>query len=443
MRNNLRTFYILVISQIISLIGSRMSGIALGIWVFNETGNATPTLLAVFFAHLPLMISGIFAGVLADRWNRRRMMLFGDAGQAVGTLLLLLSFLSGRFELWHLYTITFLQGVLGVFQIPAMEASVTMLVPEEYRDRANTLRQLNWAISGLIAPALTGAIYALIDVTGIMGIDLATFIIAAGVLAVIHIPQPAQSTEGQAVQGSIWQEMTGSMRFLWERRVLFNLMIYAAVLNFLLHGPISLATPYILTLTGSEATLGIILTVVNVGVLIGGILMMIWGGTRPRIHGIMIGILFRALCLIIYGIVRTPLSLGIASFFLLFANPLIDASFLSVMQNKTPPDMQGRVFALLMQLMYIAQPLSILLTGPFVDRILEPAIESPGWAVVAPLVGSQPGSGMGLLLVVAGALMLIMTAVVYAIPQTRSMEDDLPDYTALEEGMDAQPAPAI
>jgi DHA3 family macrolide efflux protein-like MFS transporter len=438
MRSNLRTFYVLTISQIISLIGSRMSGLALGIWVFNETGNATPPLLTIFFAHLPLMFGGTFAGVLADRWNRRRMMLVGDAGQAVGTLLLLVSFLSGHFELWHLYTIVFFQGVLGVFQLPAMEASVTMLVPEEHRDRANTLRQLNWAISGLIAPALTGAIYTLIDVTGIMGIDLATFIIAAGVLAVIHIPQPRQTDEGRAIQGSIWQEMVGGMRFLWERRVLFNLMIYSAVLNFLLHGPVSLTTPYILTLTGSETTLGIILTVVNIGVLAGGIVMMIWGGTRPRIHGIMIGLMFRALCLMIYGIVRTPLSLGVVSFFLLIANPLIDASFLSVIQAKTPPDMQGRVFSLLIQLMYIAQPLSILLTGPFVDRILEPAIESPGWAAVAPLVGSQPGSGMGLLLVVAGVAMLIMTAVVYALPRTRSLENDLPDYVALAE---AQPAP--
>ncbi len=443
MRNHLRTFYILTVSQIISLIGSRMSGLALGIWVFNETGDATPPLLVMFFAHLPMVIGGSFAGVLADRWNRRRMMLFGDAGQALGTLLLLLSFLSGRFELWQLYTITLLQGVLGMLQAPAMEASVTMLVPEDHRDRANTLRQLNWAISGMVAPALTGMLYALINVTGVIAIDLATFVIAASVLAVVHVPQPAQSAEGQTSQGSLWQEMLVSIRFLWERRVLFNLMIYAAVLNFLLAGPISLATPYILTLTGSEATLGIILTVTNIGVLAGGIIMMIWGGTRPRIHGIMIGILLRALSLVIYGIVRTPLSLGIASFFMLFANPLIDASFMSVMQIKTPPDMQGRIFALLNQLMYIAMPLSLLLTGPFIDRVMEPAVESPWWSVVAPLVGDQPGSGMGLLLVITGALMLIMTVVVYAIPATRSLEDDLPDYAVQEEGMETQPAPAL
>jgi hypothetical protein len=92
--------------------------------------------------------------------------------------------------------------------------------------------------------------------------------------------------------------------------------------------------------------------------------------------------------------------------------------------------MQGRVFSVLFQMMYIANPLSSLLTGPLVDRWLEPAVGTPGWWWVAPLVGSQPGSGMGLLLFVSGAVILVMTAVVYAWRRTRTVEVDLPDYHA-------------
>lgn len=80
---NLRTFYILIITQTLSLIGSRVSGLALGIWLFNETGNATPLALVAFFGVVPSVIMQGFAGVVADRWDRRYVMALSDAGQAV------------------------------------------------------------------------------------------------------------------------------------------------------------------------------------------------------------------------------------------------------------------------------------------------------------------------------------------------------------------------
>jgi DHA3 family macrolide efflux protein-like MFS transporter len=441
--HRLRTFYILTVTQVISLIGSRMTGVALGIRVFNDTGNSTPLLLASFFTALPLMVGGSLAGVLVDRWQRRLVLIASDTGQAVGTFLLLLSFATGRFQLWQLYAATFLQGLLGMLQRPAMEASVTMLVPEGHRDRANAIRQITGPAAGMIAPVIAGFAYAAIGVTGVMTIDLVTFVLAITVVAMVRIPQPVQTAEGRATQGSVWQEMRGAFRYLWTRRVLFYLMIYAACLNFALSGPLNLTTPYILTLTGSEETLGTLLGIMNLGIVLGGILVGIWGGTRPRIHGIMIGILFRATWLFLFGVARTPVMLGIALFFVLFTNALIDASFMSILQLKVPPDMQGRIFALLFQMMYIANPLSLLLTGPIIDRVLEPAVGAPWWRLVSPLVGSQPGSGMGLLMAAAGAAISLLTLVVYAWPRTRSVESDLPDYAALASAPAREEAAAV
>jgi MFS family permease len=429
-RNHLRTFYVLTVTQVLSLIGSAMSHVAIGIRVFDDTGNTTPLLLASFCAAVPMMLGGSVAGVFVDRWNRRRVLIATDAMQAAGTLLLMLSFLSGRFQLWHLYAVAVAQGTLSMLQRPAMEASVTMLVPQGHRDRANAIRQITGPAASIVAPVLTGFAYTLIDVTGVMLVDLATAASAVVVVSLVAIPQPRQTAEGKAGQGVFWKELWSGLQFVWSRRMLFVLMIYAAFLNFLLSGPMSLTTPYLLTLTGSKATLGVLLGIMNLGIVVGGIAMMIWGGTRPRIHGIMLGLMFRALWLAIYGLVRTPPMLALALFFIYFANPLVDASFMSILQLKVPPDMQGRVFALLYQMMYIANPLSLLVTGPLVDRMLEPAVGSATWHVVAPLVGEQPGSGMGLLLFLAGAAILIMTALVYAMPKTRRVEADLPDYAA-------------
>lgn len=435
MRQGVRTFYTLTITQVFSLIGSLMTGVAVGIWVFNETGDSTPLMLASFFNALPLMAGGSVAGVLADRWKRRHILIASDAGQAAGTFLLWLSFLSGSFQLWHLYAVSLWQGLLGMLQRPAMEASVTMLVPENHRDRANAIRQMAGPTAGVIAPVVTGFIYAAVGVAGVMAIDLLTFAVAIAVVCLVQIPQPAQTAEGRAAQGSLWAEMQGGFRFLWARRVLFYTMIYAAFLNFLLAGPMRLTTPYIITLTGSEQMLGVLLGILNLGIVTGGVVMSVWGGTRPRVHGIMVGLLVRSFFLMMYGVARTPPALGVALFFVFFTNPLVDASLMSLMQLKVPPDMQGRVFALLFQMMYIANPLSLLLTGPLVDHALEPAVGGPGWEVVAPLVGSRPGSGMGLLLVIAGGVLFALTLAVYAHPKLRSLERDLPDYVAVTDAV--------
>jgi MFS family permease len=426
----LRTFYILTITQVLSLIGSIMTHTAIGIKLFSDTGNSTPILLSSFFSALPLMVGGILAGVLVDRWPRRRVLIASDAAQAIGTLLLYLSFSFDLFELWQLYAIAFIQGLFGMLQRPAMEASVTMLVPESHRDRANAIRQITGPTAGIIAPVITGFVYALVGVTGVMIVDLITFVVAITVVYLVRIPQPAQTEQGRATQGSIWQEMRGGLQFLWSRRILLYLMVYAAFLNFLLSGPMRLNTPYILTQTGSEATLGALLGLMNLGIVIGGIIMSIWGGTRPRVHGIMLGLLFRAFWMAVYGLARTPFTLGLALFFVFFTNALIDGSFMSLLQIKVPPDMQGRIFALLFQMMYIANPLSLLLTGPLVDKLLKGATDRSAWRLVAPIVGSQPGSEMGLVLFVAGSLIFLLTLFVYALPRVRSVEADLPGYTA-------------
>src|SRR5690606_36424183 len=99
--NNLRTFYFLVITQTLSIIGSRMTGVALGIRVYTETGNAAPLLLFSFFNELPAMLGSSFAGVFVDRWNRKRVLVLSDSGQALGSLLLLISFSTVQFQLWH------------------------------------------------------------------------------------------------------------------------------------------------------------------------------------------------------------------------------------------------------------------------------------------------------------------------------------------------------
>ena len=437
MHRSLRTFYILIVTQMLSLIGSEMTALAVGIRVFKDSGSATPLAMAAFFAAVPRIVAASFAGVLADRWDRRYVMVIADAGQAVGTLLLLISFASGQFQVWHLYVVSLIQAAFGTFQGPAFAASVTMLVPDEQRDRANAILQMRSPAAGIIAPALAGLLFALVDVTGVMAIDLLTFGVAMVVVILVHIPRPEQTAEGRAMQGAFWQEMLVGFRFLWARRPMLIMVTAATVVNFFLNMVGVLFTPYILSLTGSETTLGMLMSATSAGAIAGGIVMSIWGGTRPRVHTALPGIFVTGVFFALFGVTRSPLAMGIVLFGLMFPIPMVNAAFDSILQTKTPPDLQGRVFAAVIQVAMLASPVAYLLAGPLADRVFEPAVGGMGWDLFAPLVGSRAGSGIGLMAVIAGALVTATAAAFYAMPAVRHMEATLPDYKPAAAGEEA------
>jgi MFS transporter, DHA3 family, macrolide efflux protein len=430
-QRSLRTFYTLILTQTFSLIGSQMTEIALGIWVFQDTGNATPLALVAFFSAVPRIIAPSLAGVLADRWDRRYVMVIADIGQAVGTVLLMFSFLFGTFALWQLYVVSAISAAFAMFQGPAFQASVTMLIPDDHRDRANALQQLTGPAAGIVAPMLTGLLFAAVDVAGVMAIDLFTFVVAMIVVMLIHIPRPEQTEEGRAAQGTLWQEAQVGFRYLWNRRPLFMLLLSAMCVNFFFNMVGVLFTPYVLSLTGSETTLGVLMSVMSAGAILGGIIMGVWGGTRPRVHTILPGIMITGFLFGIFGITRAPVLMGLALFGMMIPLPIINAAFTSVLQLKTPADLQGRVFSAVTQVAMLLSPISYLLAGPLADKVFEPAVGTATWDIVAPLVGTQEGAGMGLMAVIAGTLIILSTAFFYAMPMVRHMEATLPDYEAV------------
>lgn len=422
------TFYTIILTQTLSLIGSRISGLAIGFYIFEQTQQATPLALVSFFSVIPMILASSIFGVLADRWDRRLVMIIADAGQAVGTVLLLLSFLSGTFEIWHLYVITFFQSIFGVFQAPAFQASVTMLIPDHQRDRANAIQQLTGPMAGVIAPMIAGVVFAAVGVVGSILVDLTTFLVAVVIILNVRIPRPEVSAEGAAARGSIWRESLGGFAYLLQHKTLLACLIYISLINFLINGAMTINTPYLLSRTGNAETLGVLLGIMNVGGLIGGVIIGIWGGTRPRVHTIFPGMIFSGVFLMFTGMMSSAPTLGATLLLMMIPLPMANALFMSMMQSKVPPDIQGRVFAVIGQISMLLMPLAALASGPLADNVFEPAVTQAGWEVVAPFVGTGSGAGMGLLFVLFGAGVWISTVIVYAIPAIRRIETTLPDY---------------
>jgi MFS family permease len=429
-RTRLAVFYALLVTEAVSLIGSQISGYAVSIAVFRATGHATPLALVAFFSTAPGVLLGGYAGALADRFDRRGMMLIANLGFTVCSGLLVLSFASGAFRLWHLYALTLGAASFAALERPAFQASIAMLVPDRHRDRANAIRQVTGSAAGVIAPAVAGMLYALVGVVGSISIDIATFIAAIGVLALVRIPRAVETTEGRAMRAAVWAQVFDGFRYMAARPALLGFCGYISVVNFVANTAVVLLTPYVLARTGSAQLLGVVMAVMSAGGIAGALVISAGGRIGSRMNTVMLGIVAAALFLGLAGVAREAFGIGASLFLMLFALAFTDAPFWSILQAKVAPDLQGRVFAAYLQVIMLLGPLASLVAGPLADRVFEPAIRKPVWHSVGWLVGVRPGAGMGMMFVVAGVLVLALSLAVYAIPAVRRLEADLPDHAA-------------
>ena len=426
----LAVYYALLVTQAVSLIGSQVSQYAVGIAIYRATGHATPIALVAFFSTVPAIVLGGLGGALADRFDRRGMMLIANLGYVVVSGLLLLSFASGAFQLWHLYALTAGGAVFAAVERPAFQASVAMLVPDSHRDRANAIGQMTGPAAGIIAPALAGILFAIVGVVGSIAIAIVTFIAALSVLAVVRIPRPGETAEGLAMRTSIWRQAFDGFRYLAARRTLLGVCAYASVVTFLANMALVLLTPYVLARTGSAQVFGVVLGMMNVGGIAGALAVGAWGRIGSRMNAVMLASIVAGLCICLAGAARGAPAIGASLFAMAFAIAFANAPFLSILQAKIAPDLQGRVFAAYFQVAMFMTPLAAVIAGPLADRVFEPARRQPAWQSVSWLVGAGLGAGMGLMFVLAGALVLALSLAVYAIPSVRRLEDDLPDHGA-------------
>jgi DHA3 family macrolide efflux protein-like MFS transporter len=428
--HGLRTYYLLMATQTVSQVGSRISFFAVGISVFTQTSHATPIAIISFCQTLPWILGAGFAGAIADRYDRRRLLILANVGFVITSGLLLASFASGAFRLWHLYVLALINSTILTISGPAFRASVAMLVPESHRDRANAIGQMTGPAANAISPALAGLLYALIGVAGAILIDIATFAVAIAALLAVRIPMPAKTGEGAAMARAVWRQAFDGMLYLWRRPPLLGLCLVVSIVSFLMGGLGVLILPYPLARTHSTLAFGIVLACADVGTIAGAAAMAAWGGTRPRIHTVMLALLVAGLLLAVAGMARTTPELAASFFAFMFMLPFVNTASTSIFQAKVAPDVQGRVFAAMGQVAMLTMPLAFLIAGPLTDRVAEPAVRSPAWKSVAWLVGANAGAGMGLLLVIGGLATAALSLVAYALPAMRRLEATLPDHAA-------------
>lgn len=420
------------LGQVVSLLGTAMSGFGLTIWAYELTGSATALALVGFFFVTPLLIMSPIAGALVDRSNRKFMMLISDLASGLATLVVFYLYSTGKLQIWHLFITGAFSGAFQAFQWPAFSAAITTMLPKEQYGRANGMMALAESGSGIFAPLLAGALLGVIGLGGLLAIDVVTFVFAISVLLFIHVPQPQVTQEGLESKGSLWKESLYGFRYILQRPSLLGLQLVFLVGNFISGIAFTLEAPMILARTGNnELIFGSVNSIGAVGGVIGGLVMSAWGGFKRRVHGVLLGwALAGLLGVLLMGLGRGLVVWGIAMFLGAFLAPIINSSNQAIWQAKVAPDVQGRVFSARRLIAWVSMPLSTLIAGPLADFALEPAMREGGslTGLFSPLVGSGPGTGMALVFVFAGLGMVAVGLGGYASRAVRDAETILPDY---------------
>ncbi|MBN1564382.1 MAG: MFS transporter [Anaerolineae bacterium] len=432
------TFLIIWFGQAVSMLGTGLTRFALLIWAYRQTGQATTLALLGFFSFAVFVIVSPLAGVWADRWDRRRVMLLADAGAGAITLGFLLLFLSGELHIWHLYLGEALTGFCEAFQRPAYNASMSVLVSREQLGRANGLRSLSYETTNILSPVLGGLLLVPLGLAGIMVIDLITFGAAVITLLIVWIPRPVRSAEGQAADAAQgWRALTFGMRYIAQRPGLLGLTLIFAQIHLLAALTyFGILAPMVLARGGNdELALSGVQAAMGVGGVVGGLIMTIWGGPRKRIHGVLAfcaaSFLFGDL---LFAVGRNATAWIAAGFTAAVFIPFIGSSNTAIWQAKVPQDVQGRVLGAAFALQQMTRPVGYLLAGPLADRIFEPAL-MPGGALSGSLgwlVGTGAGAGMGLMFLGTATLGFVSCMSGYLWPALRNVESDLPDADVVE-----------
>jgi len=430
-RRGMLTFVLIWFGQLVSLIGSGLTGFALGAWVFESTGSVTLYGFVVLSTMLPNILLSMPAGALVDRWDRRWVMILSDTGAGLSTLAIAILFLSGRFEIWHICLAAAVSSAFSAFQWPAYSAATALLVPKEQYGRANGMVQLGRAIGYLVSPALAGYLMMRIQVQGVILIDFATFLFAVVTLLFVRIPKPEPSAEGEAGKGSLLREIAYGLSYLTARPGLLGMLILFAVLNFMMGFVNTLVTPLILTFTTKDV-LGRMMTIGGSGMLFGGLLMSVWGGPKRRIRGVLGFLLLTGLFISIGGLRPSVVLITFAAWGFFFCVPFVSASSESIWQSKVALDVQGRAAATRSAIAQMSAPVAMLLAGPLADYVFEPllAAEGPLAGSVGRIIGVGQGRGIGLMFIVMGILTMLATMGGYLYPRLRLVEDELPDVVA-------------
>ncbi|MEU6655219.1 amino acid adenylation domain-containing protein [Streptomyces sp. NPDC046900] len=418
---DLRLFAMLALGQTASMTGAALTAFGLGVWVYQRTHQVGYYSLITMLALTPAFFAAPLGGAVADRYDRRRVLLGCTAVYGITLSGLIAAAATGSLQIWEVALFTGLTSVTAAFQRPAYLASVAQLVPKPYLAQANGIIQVGTAISTLIAPMLGGALITLTGLNGVVYVDLVAVLMGASVLLVVRFPNRLFRKRRETFASAI----TGGWRFIVRRPPMVAMVVFFVVVNYITATTTVLTAPLVLS-TSSAAVLGLVVAAGGLGAAVGGLSMALWGGTRRRADGMIGTTIGMGLATALIGLRPVPVLMGVGLFLWWVCTAILNAHWLAILQAKVGLELQGRVVATNQMLATGLMPLGFLLTPLLYNHVFGPWVAGSHFLQWI-MGGTGQGRGMGLLMVVGGLLLSCWGILGLRYRPLRHIEDRLPD----------------
>jgi MFS family permease len=409
-KSNYRKFMLLWAGELVSSIGGGLTSFGLGIYIFQKTGNASGMALMTLLAFLPGLLLKVPAGVLADRYDRRLLMMIGDGCSGLGVLFILLCMLGGEAELWQIYLGVIISSVFSALLEPAFTATITDLLTKEQFSRANGLVSMAGSARYLFSPILAGFILAFSDIKVILIIDICTFFLTIVSAAVVR-KNIAVNTMPE--RKSFLRSMKEGWEVITKTKGLFLLILISSAVTMFMGVFQVLGEPFVLSFADSKS-LGIIESVAASGMLFTGVILGIKGIRRNFVKMLSIGLFFSGIGMAFFGVFNNTVVIALFGFLFFASLPIANNSLDYLARTNIPEEVQGRAWGFIGFISQLGYVIAYALSGITADA-------------VGAVTGGGVGKGAALTITVSGIGLALIATLICRVRSINELEKTAPE----------------
>ena len=404
-KSNFSKFMLLWAGEFISAIGGGLTSFGLSVYVFRQTGSAASMGLVTLLAFLPTLLLSVPAGVLADKYDRRLLMMIGDGFSALGIVYILICMLQGEAKLYQICIGVFVSAVFSSLLEPSYRATVTDLLTKEEYSKASGLVSIAGSARYLISPVLAGILLAVSDIRLLFVIDISTFILTVISTAVVRKGIATKETENQS---GFFQSLTEGWRAIADRRGVLLLILVSSVMTCFMGAIQILSEPLILDFADST-TLGIAQTVCASGMLVSGLFLGMRGIKKGYVKVLAISLFLTGITMIGFGIRENIYIICLFGFLFFATLPFANNCLDYLVRTNIPDELQGRAWGVIGFLSQIGYVVAYGLAGVAADGI-------------ASKLQIGVGRGAAGVVMTAGVLLSLTALSLYPIKSIRALE---------------------
>ena len=421
----MKNFYKLWLGELISNIGSGMTAFALSVYIYEKTGSVSYVSLITLLSFMPSIILSPIGGLLADRYDRRLLMIIGDLFSGLGLVYILWNIQAGEKSIVPIFVGITFSSIFTSLLEPSYRATLTDILEEENYAKASGLIQVAGSAKYLISPVIAGIVLSVADIRVILLLDIMTFITTC---LMIFLVRKSINSEKQNYKKDSFKGLLEGLFIIKENRGVYSLVIIMFFVCFFMGFIQILIRPMILA-TSSVKTAGIMESLCAVGLLIGSLWIGIAGIKKNYSKILAVACFFCGIFMSMTGVNENLAIIGISTFLFFSTLPFMNSCADVLVRVSIPNELQGRVWGLISLITQMGTVAAYIISGIMADYIFEPMFNKNGLLVknIGIIIGTGKGRGIGFMLILSGIGMLIMAIVIWKNGEIREVSEKCVD----------------